>query len=213
MWCTPLYSRKKIKSTLNLPKYILFVNTGGSVSGDDDGGSVDDYGVDGGCGCVGGDDGGDSGDDYGVDGGGGRVGADDSGGVDDGGGGFVGGGDDGGDGCYDYGGDDGGGDDDGSGGDDAIDGWWLCHWWWWWSKRLNWRTCKCLAVWVHTPLFLQKKIKSTLNLPKYILFVNTGSAPVWILCQFICNRLVARIALLPRHGVNVDPCPLTGPEV
>ena len=121
--CTPLYFRKKIKSTLNLPKHILFVNTSGSVSGDDDGCSVDNYGVDGGCGCVGGDGGGDSGDDYGVDGGGGRVGVDDSGGVDDGGGGFVCGGDDGGDGCYDYGGDDGGGDDDGSGGDDAIDGW------------------------------------------------------------------------------------------
>ena len=46
-----------------------------------------------------------------------------------------------------------------------------------------------------------------LNLPKYIFF-NSRSAPVWILCQFICNRLVARIALKPQYNDNFDPRPL-----
>ena len=30
---------------------------------------------------------------------------------------------------------------------------------------LNWRTCKCLAVWVQANLFLPNNLKSPLNLP------------------------------------------------
>ena len=52
---------------------------------------------------------------------------------------------------------------------------------------LNWDMCKCLAVKVHVPLFLKNSLKNSPNLPKYIFF-NTGSAPVWILCQIISNR-------------------------
>ena len=33
-----------------------------------------------------------------------------------------------------------------------------------------------------------------------IYIFNTDSVPVWILCQIICNRLAARIALQPRYG-------------
>ena len=67
---------------------------------------------------------------------------------------------------------------------------------------LNWETCKGLTVRVHAPFF-----KFPLNFPKYI-FLNIGSAPVWILCQSICNRLVARILLQPRYSVNFNPYPL-----
>ena len=49
--------------------------------------------------------------------------------------------------------------------------------------------------------------KSQLNSPKYIFF-NTGFAPVCILCQIICNRLVARIALQQWYSVIFDTCPL-----
>ena len=83
-----------------------------------------------------------------------------------------------------------------TGGDDAIDGDVISDddgsgW-----GALIWGTCKYLVVWVHVLLFLPNIFKSPLNSPKYIFF-NTGSAPVWILCQIICNRLVARIALQP----------------
>ena len=61
----------------------------------------------------------------------------------------------------------------------------------------NWGTCKCLILWVHVLLFLPNSFKSPLNSPKYIFF-NTGSTPVWILYQIICNRLVARVALQPQ---------------
>ena len=79
-------------------------------------------------------------------------------------------------------------------GDDDDSGW----------GALNWGTCKCLLVWVHVLLFLPNSF-SPLNLPKHIFF-NTGPAPVWILCQIICNRLVVRIALQPQYSVNFDPC-------
>ena len=72
---------------------------------------------------------------------------------------------------------------------------------------LTWGTCKCLVVWVHVLLFLPKSFKNPLKSPKYIFF-NTGSATVWILCQIICNRLVAKIALQPQYRVNFDRCPL-----
>ena len=57
-------------------------------------------------------------------------------------------------------------------------------------------TSKCLVVRVHVQLSLPYSFKSPLNSPKYI-FINTVSAPVWILRQIICNRLVARITLQP----------------
>ena len=88
-------------------------------------------------------------------------------------------------------------------GDDAIEGHNNDSGW----GALNWGTCKCLVVWVHVLLFLPNSFKSPPNSPKYIFF-NTGSARVWILCQIICNRLVARIALQPQYSVNFDPCPL-----
>ena len=37
--------------------------------------------------------------------------------------------------------------------------------------------------------------------------IHAGSAPVWILCEIICNRLVARISLQPRNSVNIGTCP------
>ena len=43
-------------------------------------------------------------------------------------------------------------------------------------------------------------IISPLKLPKYIFFY-TGSNPVWILCQIICNSLVRQ----QRNSVNFDP--------
>ena len=148
----------------------------GIVGGDGDGGVNGGSSVDGG-------------DDYGGDYGGGVDGGDDGCcvGGDDYGGDYDGGG-----GC----GDNYGCDDAGVGGDDVIDG----------DVgadddggrgALNWRMCKCLAVWVHAPLFLPNNFKSPPNLPIYIFF-NTRSAPVWILCQIICNRPVARIALQPQ---------------
>ena len=83
------------------------------------------------------------------------------------------------------------------GDDDDVSGW----------GAINWGTCKCLVVWVHVLLLLPNSFKRPLNSAKYIFF-NTGSAPVWILCQIICNRLVARIALQPQYSVNFDTCPL-----
>ena len=53
-----------------------------------------------------------------------------------------------------------------------------------------------VVVRVHVQLSLPYSFKCPLNSPKYIFF-NTGSAPVWILCKIICNRLVARIILHP----------------
>ena len=46
---------------------------------------------------------------------------------------------------------------------------------------------------------MPNNFKSPLSSPKYI-FLNTRSAPVWILCQIICNRVVLRIALQPQGG-------------
>ena len=48
--------------------------------------------------------------------------------------------------------------------------------------------------------------KFPLNLPN--IFLNTGSAPVWILYQIICNRLVASTAAQPRYRVNFKPLTL-----
>ena len=69
---------------------------------------------------------------------------------------------------------------------------------------LNWGTCKGLTLRVHAPLFI---CQIPPHFAKIYIF-NTGSAPVWILCQIICNRLVARIAPQPRYSVNFNPCPL-----
>ena len=72
------------------------------------------------------------------------------------------------------------------------------------QNALNWRTCNYLAVWVHVPLFLLNNFKSPPKFAKIYIYQYWISSCLWILCQIICNRLVARLTRIqPRLGAKV----------